>query len=455
LTASRAHAVARLTGSVAVESASGLRDFVAVRRLRLIAIVGGTVLAGLICALAVLANIDARRSREAAAAVPAPLAIGTELQRPRRLPDVPLVSASGRSTSPRAWRGKWVVLAPSMTLCHEVCPVTTGVLIQLTRQIRAAGLSNRVVVAEATVDPWRDTPARLRAYQRLTGADFSMLTGSRAAIHQLWRFLGVFYKRVPQGNPPDIDWLNHTPETFDVEHTDAVFIIDPAGQERVEDVGMPKLTGRLSAQLHRLLDRDGDQNLAHPELPWSSSDVVDDLLHVMDRTIPAPAAPKSGPAPTAADARQALVGSPAALASLHRQAGTLITAGQMLGNRLGQLRGHPVVINAWASSCGPCQAEFSLFATASARYGRRVAFIGADTNDSAGSARSFLAHHPISYPSYPTTSAALTPWANIEGLPTTIYLSASGKVLNVHTGEYDSLAALENDVQHYALKING
>jgi cytochrome c biogenesis protein CcmG/thiol:disulfide interchange protein DsbE len=425
------------------------------RRLRLIAIISGAVLVGLWCGLAVLANVSARRSREAAATIPAPLAIGTELPRPRELPEVPLVSASGRSTSSRAWRGKWVVLAPSMTLCHEVCPVTTGVLMQLTGQMRAAGLSSRVVVAEATVDPWRDTPARLRAYQRLTGADFSMLTGTRADMQRLWRFLGVFYKRVPQGHPPDTDWLTHKPETFDVQHTDAVFIIDPAGQERVVNEGMPKLTGRLSVQLRRLLDTDGDQNLAHPELPWTSQEMIDDLLHLMDRNISAAAAPGNVSAPTAADARRALVGSPAALTALHRQGDTLITKGQTLEDRLRQLRGYPVVISAWSSSCAPCQAEFPIFAAASARYGRRVAFIGADTNDSPGPARSFLAHHPISYPSYPTTSSGLSPWASIEGLPTTIYLSSSGKVLNVHTGEYDSLSALDNDVQHYALKTNG
>ena len=426
------------------------------RRLRLIAIGGGAVLIGLICVLAVLANVNARRSRDASAgAVPAPLAIGTELRRPRRVPDVRLVSASGRTVSPRAWRGKWVVLAPSMTLCHEVCPMTTAVLMELTHQIKAAGLARRVVVADATVDPWRDTPARLRAYQRLTGSHFSMLTGTRANLRRLWAFLGVVYKRVPQGNPPDVDWMTHRPETFDVEHTDAVFIIDPAGQELVEDQGMPKLDGRLPTQLRRLLSSEGDRNLAHPQLPWSSREVVDDLLHVMNRNLPAAAAPKRTVAPTAGEARRALVGSPSALASLHRQAGQIITAGQTLRDRLGQLRGHPVVINAWASYCGPCQAEFPLFAAASARYGRQVAFVGADTNDQLGSARSFLARHPISYPSYATTSAALSPWANILGLPTTIYLSASGKVLDRHTSQYDSLTALENDVQHYALGTTG
>ena len=88
---------------------------------------------------------------------------------------------------------------------------------------------------------------------------------------------------------------------------------------------------------------------------------------------------------------------------------------------------------------------------ASAQYGRKVAFLGADTNDSASDARSFLAHHPVSYPSYSVASSDLSSLAVLEGFPTTIFLNPAGKVVFVHTGQYDTAAALDNDIQHYAL----
>ncbi len=416
--------------------------------LRRFVIAGTVVLVALLAALAVLATVD-KGQGSPASSVPAPLATGTALTRPREVPPVQLIDEQGKPFSLSQWRGKWVVLAPSLTLCHEVCPMTTGALTQLTNEVQQAGLSSQVVVAEATVDPWRDSPSRLRAYRRLSGADFPLLTGSKTQIRRLWKFFGVFYSRIPQGTPPDVDWLTHRPETFDVAHTNALFFIDPAGQERIAEEGMPSVRS-LSPALRNLLSDEGVRNFEHPQQPWTAAEALDDLYYLMDRNVPASAAPKVVP-PTAAQAQQALEGSPGALASLHSQAGQLLGSAGPLSARLKSLRGYPVVLNAWAAWCPPCRSEFGLFASAAARYGRRVGFLGIDTNDTSSDARAFLAKHPISYPSYQLTSTQLAPVATLQGMPTTIYISPAGKVLNVHTGQYDTETTLQNDIERYAL----
>ena len=85
----------------------------------------------------------------------------------------------------------------------------------------------------------------------------------------------------------------------------------------------------------------------------------------------------------------------------------------------------------------------------SKRYGRQIAFLGADTNDSPNDARTFLAQHPVSYPSYQTTTTNLTSLAAIQGLPTTIYINAAGKITHVHIGQYDTQGTLDQDINTY------
>ena len=100
--------------------------------------------------------------------------------------------------------------------------------------------------------------------------------------------------------------------------------------------------------------------------------------------------------------RARLAGSPAPLAALHAQAGELLPGGSgALRARLAALRGHPVVINKWASWCEPCRSELGAFQRASVAWGREVAFIGIDSGDtSRADALAFLRSFPVSYPSY-------------------------------------------------------
>ncbi|WP_187369451.1 SCO family protein [Baekduia soli] len=389
-----------------------------------------------------------RGTKQAGAVPTSSLAEGVAVDRP--VGSLGLRDERGRPTSLAAFRGRYLVIAPSLTLCREVCPLTTGALEGLRRRLQDDGLGDRVVVAEATVDPWRDSPARVRAWKRRTGATIRYLTGSPAQIHRLWSALGIAYRRTPEGVPADTDSWTHRPLRFDVQHSDGVFVVDPRGRLRVAITGMPRV-GVLPKRLTAMLDATGRENLLHPRAPWTVEGLYADLLAVMGR----PAAPGAGAgaAPTAAEARAALTGSPAPLAALHAQGGRLLDGGTAAFRaRLAALRGRPVVVNAWASWCPPCRTELPLLAGAAARFGRQVAFLGLDVNDQAAAGRRLLAAAQPSYPSYAGASgAAGSGLPGFFGLPTTFFLDRAGRVIATHQGEYRDRATLDADIRRHLL----
>jgi cytochrome c biogenesis protein CcmG/thiol:disulfide interchange protein DsbE len=153
------------------------------------------------------------------------------------------------------------------------------------------------------------------------------------------------------------------------------------------------------------------------------------------------------------DYARALAGSPPPLAALHAQAGKLLPGGQSAyEKRISSLRGYPVVANVWASWCGPCRFEFPVLQKLSARYGKRVAFVGINSKDSDEAASSFLAEEPVPYPSYtdPDEDIAGSIGATI-GLPDTAFYDRGGKLCYLKQGPYSDDSELEADVRSFAL----
>jgi cytochrome c biogenesis protein CcmG, thiol:disulfide interchange protein DsbE len=154
------------------------------------------------------------------------------------------------------------------------------------------------------------------------------------------------------------------------------------------------------------------------------------------------------------DYATALAGSPAPLAALYAQANELLPGGtDAYEERIAALKGYPVVANVWASWCGPCRFEFPTLQKLSARYGKRVAFIGVNSQDSDGDAETFLAEAPVPYPSYTDPDKGLIEsLGGLGGLPDTAFYDRKGKLLFLKQGAYVDNSELEADVRRYALK---
>jgi cytochrome oxidase Cu insertion factor (SCO1/SenC/PrrC family) len=241
-----------------------------------------TVATGLIVAVVVVIAAVVVITSHSASATPSPV---DAFSVNRTVPNLRLLDEHGHTVSLNDFRGKYVVLTPFLTLCHEVCPLTTGAYLQMEHAIRAAGLGNRVVLIEASVDPWRDSPRRLRRFARLTQLTFPLLTGTPQQVAALWKFFQVAYRRVPETGRPDTDPITHKPLTFDVQHTDGLFFIDPNGRERLLMLGMPGLNG-LSPVLKALLSDTGRVYLRNRKLEgWTVPQALHDLSYLVGKPI--------------------------------------------------------------------------------------------------------------------------------------------------------------------------
>ncbi len=103
------------------------------------------------------------------------------------------------------------------TYCPDICPLTLALLQEVYGQLAEADRAVTQIVL-VSVDPQRDTPARLREYLAYFNPDFVGLTGSEAALTEFSRQMGALFIK------PD------TSETYyTVDHSARIFLVGPTG----------------------------------------------------------------------------------------------------------------------------------------------------------------------------------------------------------------------------------
>jgi cytochrome oxidase Cu insertion factor (SCO1/SenC/PrrC family) len=241
-------------------------------------------------ALAALALCACSSNRSTAAAAPS---VGTVAQRtvPAAIGQLMFTDAQGRPVTLASLRGKTVVLTDFLSLCQEVCPLTSANLGQVDQAIGRAGRASEIALVEVTVDPERDTSARLAAYSKIigAGANWQLLTGSAADVAALWKWFGVAYERQPESSPAPVDWWTGKALTYDVGHSDVLFFLDPQGVERYLISGAPNATSvPIPSALASFLNDEGRTNHNSPAAgAWTAADVDAVLSWMTGRAIKA------------------------------------------------------------------------------------------------------------------------------------------------------------------------
>ena len=145
-------------------------------------------------------------------------------------------------------------------------------------------------------------------------------------------------------------------------------------------------------------------------------------------------------------------GAPPELAAVYVRGGQLLDGGPKAFRRqVAALRGYPVVVNKWASWCGPCRAELPYFRRQALERGRRVAFLASNTNDSDGDATRFLDEVRLPFPSYSDPNGDIAQlFQGAIAFPSTAFYGRDGRLATVKQGVYASEQELAADIDRYA-----
>jgi thiol-disulfide isomerase/thioredoxin len=102
---------------------------------------------------------------------------------------------------------------------------------------------------------------------------------------------------------------------------------------------------------------------------------------------------------------------------------------------LAKLKGQVVMLNFWASWCGPCRQEMPLLEQMYQKY-HRLGFtlVGVNVDENAGDAERFLSNVPVSFPVALDTKNETSKLYKVQAMPSSIFIDRKGVVRHLHPG---------------------
>jgi protein SCO1/2 len=138
---------------------------------------------------------------------------------PRTIPPFKLDAEHG-ALGPAQLAGHWTIVFLGFTHCPDVCPTTLATLARAQQAWHALPAASRPRVLFVSVDPERDTPAKVAEYARFFHADTLAATVAEPALHDFAQSLGMVYMKVPQ---PGGDYA--------MDHSSTLVLLDPHGRQ--------------------------------------------------------------------------------------------------------------------------------------------------------------------------------------------------------------------------------
>lgn len=164
---------------------------------------------------------------------------------------------------------------------------------------------------------------------------------------------------------------------------------------------------------------------------WSALDRPEDDTLVIGRdTVSTAGVPLDAVQPPTLGTNAALGGSPLPSANVTDLDGNPVDTAALVGT--------PLVVNIWGSTCGPCRRELPDFATAHARYGDRVRFVGISYLGASEREEQFARDLGVDYELLYDGNGEFIVAAGISAFPVTLFVDASGSIV-AQTGALDAV----------------
>jgi thiol-disulfide isomerase/thioredoxin len=112
--------------------------------------------------------------------------------------------------------------------------------------------------------------------------------------------------------------------------------------------------------------------------------------------------------------------------------------------------GRPLVLNFWASWCGPCKVELPLLARAHREYGDAISFVGVDVQDASAEAWKVLTATGVRYPQLEDPRGVTRgPLRWNAGLPITVFVDAQGRMVATERTSFRTYAEVTDALSRH------
>ena len=143
-----------------------------------------------------------------------------EYPQPRALPEFSLRNQHDRAFGNADLLGHWTLTFVGYTYCPDICPTTLAELNGIYPQLQQLPADSPLQVLFISVDPKRDSVARLNEYVTYFNQDFIAATAGHDVLFPLVRAMGMMYG-ISESTEND-DYL--------VDHSASIVVINPQGQ---------------------------------------------------------------------------------------------------------------------------------------------------------------------------------------------------------------------------------